>query len=164
MHSIFPGDAAFAISKLYETLEASGYYYAIRLRTNRVLQGTIAHLLKRPVGRPPKGMKRIYGDFEYGPRHGASSAVSSPKSNGTRSRCFPALVSSSVTYRWSRTGLYVFTISVASLSSTSRKASQRSTGCDCSAMAWRRNKFDFSFTHWPTISVSSCRAQTFPSR
>ncbi len=25
----------------------------------------IAHLLKRPVGRPPKGVKRIYGDFEY---------------------------------------------------------------------------------------------------
>ena len=62
---VFRGDAAFAIPKLYETLEASGYHYAIRLRTNRVLQGTIAHLLKRPVGRPPKGVKRIYGDFEY---------------------------------------------------------------------------------------------------
>ncbi len=32
---------------------------------NRVIQGRIAHLLKRPVGRPPKGVKRIYGDFEY---------------------------------------------------------------------------------------------------
>ena len=30
---VFRGDAAFAIPKLYETLEASGYYYAIRLRT-----------------------------------------------------------------------------------------------------------------------------------
>ena len=61
----FRGDAAFAIPELYKTLEAERYYYAIRLRTNRVLQGRIAHLLKRPVGRPPNGVKRIYGDFEY---------------------------------------------------------------------------------------------------
>jgi hypothetical protein len=46
-------------------LEAEGYSYAIRLRANRVLQGRIAHLLKRPVDRPPKGVKRICGDFEY---------------------------------------------------------------------------------------------------
>jgi len=61
----FRGDAAFAIPELYKTLEAESYFYAIRLRANRVLQGKIAHLLKRPVGRPPKGVKRIYGDFEY---------------------------------------------------------------------------------------------------
>jgi hypothetical protein len=40
-------------------------HYAIRLRANRVLQGRIAHLLKRPVGRPPKSVKLIYGDIEY---------------------------------------------------------------------------------------------------
>ena len=61
----FRGNTILAIPKLYKTMEAGGYYYAIRLRTNRVLQGTIALLLKRPVGRPPKGVKRIYGDFEY---------------------------------------------------------------------------------------------------
>lgn len=61
----FRGDAAFAIPELYKTLEAESYFYAIRLRANRVLQGKIAHLLKRPVGRPPKGVKRIYGDFQY---------------------------------------------------------------------------------------------------
>jgi len=61
----FRGDAAFAIPKLYKTLETAGYFYAIRLRANRVLQGKVAHLLKRPVGRPPKGVKRVYGDFEY---------------------------------------------------------------------------------------------------
>lgn len=55
----FRGDAAFAMSKLYKTLEAERYYYAIRLRINRVLQGRIAHLFKRPVDRPPKGVKRI---------------------------------------------------------------------------------------------------------
>lgn len=30
-----------------------------------MLQARIAHLLKRPVGRPPNGVKRRYGDFEY---------------------------------------------------------------------------------------------------
>jgi hypothetical protein len=62
---LFRGDAAFAILKLCKTLKAERYYYAIRLRTNRVLQGKIAHFLKRPVGHPPKGVKRVYGDFEY---------------------------------------------------------------------------------------------------
>ena len=62
---LFRGDAAFAIPELYKILEATGYSYAIRLRVNRVLQSRIAHLLKRPVGRPPKGMKHVYGDFEY---------------------------------------------------------------------------------------------------
>lgn len=46
-------------------LAAEGYSYAIRWRAHRVLQGRIAHLLKRPVGCPRKGVKRIYGDFEY---------------------------------------------------------------------------------------------------
>ena len=46
-------------------LEAESYFYAIRLRTNRVLQGKIAHLLKRPVGRPPNHVRRTCGDFQY---------------------------------------------------------------------------------------------------
>ena len=61
----FPGDAAFAIPELYKTLEADGYFYAIRLRANRILQCRIAHLLKRPVGRPPNHVRRTYGNFEY---------------------------------------------------------------------------------------------------
>ena len=65
MMRFFRADAAFSIPGLYEMLEAEGYFYAIRLRANRVLQGRIAHLLKRPVGRPPNHVRRIYGDFEY---------------------------------------------------------------------------------------------------
>jgi hypothetical protein len=65
----FRGDVAFAIPKLYKTLEGERYHYAIRLRTKLSLQGRIAHLLKRPVGRPPKSVRRIYGDFQY---HAAS--------------------------------------------------------------------------------------------
>ena len=62
---LFRADAAFAIPALYATLETAGYFYAIRLPTNPVLQERIAHLLKRPVGRPPNHVRRLYGDFDY---------------------------------------------------------------------------------------------------
>jgi len=61
----FRGDAAFAIPELYELLEAEGYRYGIRLKTNPILEAHISHLLKRPVGRPPKGPQRFYHSFEY---------------------------------------------------------------------------------------------------
>ena len=61
----FRADSAFAIPELYKTLEAAGYSYAIRLKKNAVLESRAAHLLKRPVGRPPNHVRRIYGDFEY---------------------------------------------------------------------------------------------------
>ncbi len=47
-------DAAFAKPEPYETLEAEGIGYAIRLPANAVLQERIGHLLTRPGGRPPK--------------------------------------------------------------------------------------------------------------
>ncbi|MBT3659843.1 MAG: IS1380 family transposase, partial [Rhodospirillaceae bacterium] len=49
----FRGDAAFASPDIYEFLEAEGFLYAIRLKANAVLQQCIAHLLTRPIGRPP---------------------------------------------------------------------------------------------------------------
>ena len=62
---LFRGDAAFALPELYEYLEAEGFRYAIRLPANTVLQERIAHLLKRPVGRPPKSVRRLYASFQY---------------------------------------------------------------------------------------------------
>ncbi len=61
----FRGDAAFALPGIYEFLEAEGFRYAIRLPANRVLQDSIGHLLKRPVGRPPKDVRRYYASFSY---------------------------------------------------------------------------------------------------
>ncbi len=61
----FRGDAAFALPDIYEFLEAEGFGYAIRLPANTILQGNIAHLLKRPVGRPPKDVRRYYANFSY---------------------------------------------------------------------------------------------------
>lgn len=61
----FRGDAAFAAPDIYEFLEANGISYAIRLKTNKVLQKRIAHLLRRPVGRPPNHVRRFYASFSY---------------------------------------------------------------------------------------------------
>jgi Transposase DDE domain group 1 len=61
----FRGDAAFASPKLMTVLEAEGYWYAIRLKANAVLERQIAHLLKRPVGRPSKRPKVFYHSFRY---------------------------------------------------------------------------------------------------
>ncbi len=59
----FRGDAAFASPKLMKLLEAEGYRYAIRLKANAVLERHIAHLMKRPVGRPSKKPKAFYHSF-----------------------------------------------------------------------------------------------------
>jgi len=61
----FRGDAAFAIPELYEVLEAEGYRFAIRSKSNPVLVRKIRHLLKRPVGRPANHVQRFYHSFEY---------------------------------------------------------------------------------------------------
>jgi hypothetical protein len=57
--------AAFALPDIYEFLEAEGFGYAIRLPANTILQGNIAHLLKRPVGRHRKEVRRCYANFSY---------------------------------------------------------------------------------------------------
>jgi hypothetical protein len=61
----FRGDAAFAKPELYETLEAEGVQYAIRLPANSVLQARIGHLLTRPVGRPPRKPQVFHASFSY---------------------------------------------------------------------------------------------------
>ena len=61
----FRGDAAFASPDIYEFLEGAGFLYAIRLKANKVLQQRIAHLLTRPVGRPPNHVRRYYANFRY---------------------------------------------------------------------------------------------------
>jgi hypothetical protein len=62
----FRADAAYAIPALYERLEEAGYFYAIRMKKNAVLEGCIAHRLTHPVGRSSKTkVKRFYEDFQY---------------------------------------------------------------------------------------------------
>lgn len=59
----FRGDAAFALPDLYDYLEAEGYKDTIRLKANAVLQGHVAHLLKRPVGCLPMHVQRFHPSF-----------------------------------------------------------------------------------------------------
>ncbi len=61
----FRADAAFAAPEVYSFLETESFRYAIRLPANAVLQRRIAHLLKRPVGRPPHEVRRYYASFRY---------------------------------------------------------------------------------------------------
>ncbi len=63
--SYYRPDAAFASPEVYEFVEAEGFLYAIRLPANRVLRECIAHLLTRPVGRPPNHVRRYYASFSY---------------------------------------------------------------------------------------------------
>jgi hypothetical protein len=60
-----PGDAAFGNPELYGFLEAEGIRYTIRLPANNVLQHRIDYLLKRPVGLPPREVRRYYASFTY---------------------------------------------------------------------------------------------------
>ena len=61
----FRSDAAFAIPALYRVLEKEGYQYAIRTKSNAVLEREIEHLLTRPVGRPSHKPKVLYHSFQY---------------------------------------------------------------------------------------------------
>ncbi len=62
---LFRADAAFAKPEIYEYLEARNIGYAIRLRSNQVLQREIAHRLIRPTEwLSPKPIVS-YHDFVY---------------------------------------------------------------------------------------------------
>ena len=62
---LFRGDAAFAKPEVYEFLEAWDVGYAIRLPSNGILEGHIAHLLKRPEGQLPARPIVRYHEFTY---------------------------------------------------------------------------------------------------
>jgi hypothetical protein len=61
----FRADAAFAHRRSTSSWKRKGYGYAICLPANAVLQRRIAHLLTRPVGRPPHEVRRSYASFRY---------------------------------------------------------------------------------------------------
>ena len=50
---------------MYRVLEKEGYRYAIRIKSNAVLEREIEHLLTRPVGRPSHKPKVFYHSFQY---------------------------------------------------------------------------------------------------
>ena len=93
----FRDDAAFASPDLYEFLEAEGYKYAIRLKANAVLQASIAHLLTRPVGRPPNHVRRFHASFSYQAASWNRKRRVVARLNGIPGNWFPGSASSSPT-------------------------------------------------------------------
>lgn len=154
---VFRADAAFAISKLYKTLEAEEYYYAIRLGTNCVLQGRIAHLLKRPVGRPPKGVKRIYGDFEYQAASWDKPRREVAKVEWHRGELIPRVAYVVTNMPMEPDGIVRFN-NQRGTAEQHIKEGRQSIGPGCPAWAWPKTKSTCNFTRWPTISASSCKA------
>src|SRR3954468_9584915 len=61
----FRGDSAFALPKLFALLEREGFRYAIRLKSNAVLERKIARWMTRPVGRPSVKPKVFYHNVRY---------------------------------------------------------------------------------------------------
>ena len=61
----FRGNAAFAGPKPLRLLEREGFRYAIRIKSNAVLERKIAPWLKRPVGRPSRKPKVFYYNLRY---------------------------------------------------------------------------------------------------
>ncbi len=61
----FRADAAFAIPALFDLLEAEGWDYAIRIKSNPKLHEQIGWLMKRRPGRPPNHVVRQYTSFHY---------------------------------------------------------------------------------------------------
>ena len=85
----FRAEAAFASPEVHEFLEAEGFLYAIRLPANRVLQQSIAHLLRRPVGRPPKEVRRYHASFSYKAQSWSKSRRVVAKVEGHPGELFP---------------------------------------------------------------------------
>jgi hypothetical protein len=88
---VFRADAAFAKPEIYEVLEARGVKYAIRIPANENLEGDIAELLPRPVGRPRVkafgGVQKLSlssGQLENGPKSGGQGGTSSGETVPTR--------------------------------------------------------------------------------
>ena len=100
---LFRADAAFAKPEVYEYLESRDTGYAMRLPANEVLQGNIRHLLKRPVGRPPKKPVVLrYHDFVYQARAGTFPGVWSPRVEWHQGELFSRVGSSSPTSTYRR--------------------------------------------------------------
>ena len=152
----FRGDAAFASPEVYEFLEAEDFSYAIRLPANKVLQGSIAHLLKRPVGRPPMMFAGIMPASAIRPRPGTNPAASSPRSSGILVSCTPRRVPCNQPEPTPPSGSSHSTISAARPSNGSRRAKTPSSGHACRAASSVTTPSGSNSTRSPTISATSC--------
>ena len=160
----FRGDAAFASPEIYDYLEAEGMLYAIRLPANKVLQGSIAHLLKRPVGRPPNDVRQYHASFSYRAKSWDKVRRVVAKVEWHPDELVPRV--GFIVTNLSRSAELVtwFYNQRAKRSSTSRKARTRSNGRGCRAASSATTPSGSSFTRWPTTSATSCELWHYPRR
>jgi len=104
----FRGNAAFAIPELYSFLEDEDYGYAIRLKSNAVLERIFSTCRSARLAVRQRSLWFGYHQFMY--QAGTASVASWPKWNGTKASCSPGSASSSRTCRGSARGLFGFTI------------------------------------------------------
>ena len=92
---LFRADAAFAKPEIYDYLEARNIGYAIRLRSNQVLQREIAPRLIRPTEWLSPSPSSPIMTSSTRPRAGTLLGEWSLRWSGTRENCFPEWASSS---------------------------------------------------------------------
>jgi len=122
------------------------------------------HLLKRPVGRPPKGVKRIYGDFEY-----QAASWDKPRRVIAKVEWHPAELFPRVGFGVTNMPMEPdWSIHFYNQRGTPKQyikeGKQAINWTRLLARAWRRTRFVFCSMPWPTIRVSSCRAPICPKR
>ena len=125
----FRGDAAFALPKLMRLLEDEGYWYAIRIKANAVLEREIEHLLTRPVGRPSHKPKVFYHSFQYQAKSWQRARRVVAKIEWHAGELFPRVgfIVTNLTWRSQERGASSTTVA-AQPSSGSRKARTPSSG------------------------------------
>ena len=151
----FRGDAAFASPEIYEYLEAEGLLYVIRLKANAILQRNIAHLLTRPVGRPPAHVRRFHASFKLSgrvveqeaPCRGQSGVA--PRRAGS-SRRFHRHYLSRPTKR-----VVAFYNHRGTAEQHIKEGKNAITGPVCHVASSATMPFGSSFTPWPTIWATS---------
>lgn len=155
-------DAAFAMPEVYEFLDTEGFNYAIRVPANKVLQDSIGHLLRRPVGRPPNHARRTYASFSYRAASWAKPRRVVAKVEWHPGELYPRVGFIVTNLRRPAERVVAFYISAALRSSTSRKARMRFGGPACHAASSATTRCGFSFTPLPTTSPTSCARSHCP--
>jgi len=160
----FRGDAAFANPEMYELLETEGVRYTIRLPANNVLQKRITYLLKRPVGRPPREVRRYYASFTYQAQRWSKPRRVVAKGECIRASSTRASASSSPTWRGQPSASSPSTTSAVRHSSGSKRARTRSNGHGCPAAPSPPMPSGCSFTRSLITSAISCARWRSPKR
>src|SRR5215204_115549 len=160
----FRGDAAFAKPELYALLEAEGIGYTIRLPANCVLQERIAHLLTRPVGRPPRKPQVFFASFTYQAQSWAKPRRVVAKVEWHPGELYPRVgfIVTNLTRPAER--IVKFTTGVARRSSGSRKASSPCAGRGCLAAPSGPTRSACSCSRSPTTWPTSCARSPYRRR